>query len=138
MKTLNWKVVTHWAATGLFAALILLSASMYLSGAATIREALSHLGYPPYLLTILGVAKLSGAIALLQTRWPRLREWAYAGFVINLVGATSSHLFAGDPLAVAVAPALFLIPLAISYVLRPERIETMSRSVTQRPISAAA
>ena len=137
MKTLNWKVVTHWAVTGLFAALMLLSASMYLSGAATIREVLSHLGYPAYLLTILGVAKLFGAIALVQTRWPRLREWAYAGFVINLVGATASHVFAGDAASVAIVPALFLIPLTISYVLRPEHVVTVSAGI-RRPVSAAA
>ena len=77
--THDWKTITHWTATGLFAGLMLLSASMYLSGAAPIREALATLGYPAYILVILGTAKLLGLFALLQTRLPRLREWAYAG-----------------------------------------------------------
>jgi hypothetical protein len=94
---------------------------MYLSGSAQIQQTLAHLGYPEYLLTILGVAKLLGALALLQTWAPTLREWAYAGFTIDLLGATASHLFRGDALGVALVPAFFLLPLAASYVLRPGR-----------------
>jgi hypothetical protein len=53
---------------------------------------------------------------------PTLREWAYAGFTIDLIGATASHLFAGDSLAMAAVPAVFLVPLAVSYTLRPETL----------------
>ena len=52
---------------------------------------------------------------------PRLREWAYAGFTINLIGATASHLLAGDGLAHAITPAALLLPLAVSHVLQPVR-----------------
>lgn len=121
-RTTNWKVMTYWTITVLFAGLMLLSAAMYLSGAASIRETLAHLGYPAYILTILGTAKLLGAVALLQNRLPTLREWAYAGFTIDLIGATASHVFAGDPVGASMVPALFLIPLAVSYVLRPDRL----------------
>ena len=119
--TRDWKTIVHWTVTGLFAGLMLMSASMYLSGAAQIREGLATLGYPAYLLTILGTAKLLGAAALLQTRLPRLREWAYAGFTINLIGATASHLLAGDAIGHAMAPAALLMPLALSHVLQPAR-----------------
>jgi len=91
-----------------------------------------HLGYPPYLLTILGTAKLLGALALLQNRLPTLREWAYAGFTINLLGATASHLFAGDPLSIAMVPAALLAPLAVSYILGPERHLVLTESVGRR------
>jgi hypothetical protein len=117
--TRDWKTIAHWTATALFAGLMLLSASMYLSGAAPIREALGTLGYPAYLLVILGIAKLLGAFALLQTRMPRLREWAYAGFTINLIGAAASHLLAGDGVAQALVPAALLAPLAVSHALQP-------------------
>jgi hypothetical protein len=120
MKT-NWRRIGYWITTGGFAALMLFSAALYLSGAAGIRDTLLHLGYPPYILTILGTAKLIGAFALLQPRWSTLREWAYAGFTINLIGATASHVFAGDPASAAVVPAAFLVPLALSYGLRPDR-----------------
>src|SRR6266480_1563087 len=51
---------------------------------------LAQLGYPVYLLKILGVWRLLGAIALLMPRFPRLKEWAYAGTFIELTGAAAS------------------------------------------------
>jgi hypothetical protein len=121
MKSSTWTTVAYRGSTLLFAALMLLSAGLYLTGAAAIREALTRLGYPAYMLVILGTAKLLGSVALVQTRSRTLREWAYAGFTIVLIGATSSHLFAGDPLRVAAVPAALLVPLAVSYLLRSER-----------------
>ena len=134
MKT-TWKTVTHWTATALFAGMMLLSSIMYLSGAEAIREGLAHLGYPAYLLLILGTAKALGALALMQTRLPVLREWAYAGFTINLVGATASHLFAGDGAASAL-PAFFLAPLAVSYLLRPRHHPRTAGVRRQQPLAA--
>src|SRR6266568_2293838 len=60
---------------------------------------LAHLGYPVYLLTILGVWKLLGAIALLAPRFPRLKEWAYAGSFFVYAGAVASGMVRGldDP-----------------------------------------
>jgi len=54
--------------------------------------ALARLGYPPYLLTIFAVWKLPGALALLvpRPRFPRLKEWAYAGAFFNYTGAAAS------------------------------------------------
>jgi DoxX-like family len=121
MRTMDWRTVAYWVATALFAGLMLLSASMYLSGAAPIRDVLAQLGYPAYLLTILGTAKLLGALSLLQRPLPTLREWAYAGFTINLLGAAASHLLAGDGIGSAVAPAMLLVPLGLSYRLQPGR-----------------
>ena len=133
--TTTWKTVTHWIATALFAGMMLLSAAMYLSGAQPIRDGLAHLGYPAYLLIILGAAKALGAVALLQTRLPRLREWAYAGFTINLLGATASHLFAGDGMASAL-PAAFMAPLAVSYLLGHERQPLVPSGRRHQPLAA--
>src|SRR6266498_3998029 len=55
-------------------------------------EILPHLGYPVYLLKILGWWKPLGAIALLVPRFPRLKEWAYAGTFFNMTGAAASHM----------------------------------------------
>ncbi len=113
----------------LFAGLMLLSAFMYLSGAPQIQESLAHLGYPPYILTILGIAKLLGAVALLQPVLPTLREWAYAGFTINLIGATASHALSGDPMGVTVAPVMVLALLAVSYVWQATDADRARRTV---------
>ena len=135
--TRDWKTIAHWTATGLFAGLMLLSASMYLSGAAPIRDGLSSLGYPAYMLVILGTAKLLGSLALLQTRLPRLREWAYAGFTINLIGAAASHVLAGQGFATAIAPAVLLVPLAVSHALQPVRERSVIDEMAVRITRAA-
>jgi uncharacterized membrane protein YphA (DoxX/SURF4 family) len=79
-----------------------------------------HLGYPQYLLTILGVAKVLGVIILLAPGLPRLKEWAYAGLVIDLVGASASHAFVGDAVAYIALPLGVLAVGLASYFLRPE------------------
>ena len=58
---------------------------------------LKHLGYPGYFSVILGVWKVLGSVAVLAPRFPRLKEWAYAGMFFNMTGAAASHLAAGDP-----------------------------------------
>jgi hypothetical protein len=61
-----------------------------------VRVVLVHLGYPLYLLIILGVWRIPGALALLIPRFPRVKEWAYAGAFFNYTGAAASHFLAGD------------------------------------------
>ena len=56
-----------------------------------VRVVLAHLGYPMYLLTIIGVWKIPCAIVLFLPRFLRLKEWAYAGAVFNYTGAAASH-----------------------------------------------
>jgi hypothetical protein len=61
-------------------------------------EFAKHLGYPLYLFTFLAVAKILGIIAILVPGNRRLKEWAYAGFTFDLIGAVYSGLSVGDPL----------------------------------------
>ena len=83
------------------------------------QEAMANLGYPMYLMTILGVAKILGVIALLAPRLPLLKEWAYAGFTFDMLGAAASHAFVGDSPAEIVTPLVVLILAIASYCLRP-------------------
>lgn len=72
------------------------------------------LGYPLYLMKILGAAKIVGAIAILTGYSKTLKEWAFAGFAINSIGATASHILAGDS-ANAPMPLVFFILLMGAY-----------------------
>ncbi len=92
---------------------------MDLMGAAPVAEGIAALGYPAYLLKILGPAKLAGALVLLVPRMPRLEEWAYAGFVIDFGGALSSHYFHGDGADLLMPPLGAMAILLGSYALRP-------------------
>lgn len=76
------------------------------------------LGYPEYFLVILGIWKVLGAAALLTPRWPRLREWAYAGAFFNYTGAVASHIAVGDGFSAWVGPAGYAAILMVSWALR--------------------
>ena len=77
------------------------------------------LGYPPYLATIMGTAKLIAAAIIVVPALPRLKEWAYAGITINLVGAIASHVAMHRSLSNTVAPAAFLALTLTSWATRP-------------------
>src|SRR5215471_183362 len=81
---------------------------------------LAQLGYPVYLLTILGVWKLLGAIALLVPRFPRLKEWAYAGSLFVYIGAVASGVVRGgdDPGTFIWPPFIFAVLTLASWALR--------------------
>lgn len=80
---------------------------------------MENLGYPVYLLTILGVWKILGAIAILIPKFPLLKEWAYAGFAFVMTGAFVSHLAAGDEVITLFGPSLLLLLTIISWYFRP-------------------
>jgi hypothetical protein len=94
-------------------------------------EMLMHLGYPLYLLTILGVWKMLGVAAILIHTGEKaflkvLNEWAYAGFFFVMSGAILSHMASGDPFT-AVLPALLLLVLTVlSWYFRPANRKIIS------------
>lgn len=110
--------IAYWVLTGLFGLMMLASGTMYLSGHPQAVEGFRHLGYPDYFRTLLGISKILGAVALLVPVVPRtLREWAYAGFTINLVSASVSHYASGDPTGQVVNPLVILGVLLTSHQL---------------------
>lgn len=80
---------------------------------------MTQLGYPGYILTILGVWKILGVIAVLAPRLPLLKEWAYAGFFFNMSGAVYSHIMAASDSKELFGPILLLILIVISWYFRP-------------------
>lgn len=92
------------------------------------KEAMLHLGYPFYFLTIMGVRKILGVIAILVPKYPLVKERAYAGFFFTMTWAIASHLAVGDPV-VNTLPALLLLTLTVvSWYFRP----------SERKVKAAA
>jgi uncharacterized membrane protein YphA (DoxX/SURF4 family) len=83
------------------------------------EELMSRLGYPMYFLTILGIWKLLGVVAVLLPRFPVVKEWAYAGFFLAMSGAIVSHLAVGDPAKDYFGPALLLVLTVVSWYFRP-------------------
>src|SRR5260370_40136864 len=113
------KVIGYWVTTGLFAAAFLASGAAELAPAPAAVASTLALGYPAYFLTILGAWKVLSAPALLTPRFPRLKEWAYAGFFFDLSGAAVSHAISGDSPGKIATPLVLLLIAAASWALRP-------------------
>jgi uncharacterized membrane protein YphA (DoxX/SURF4 family) len=112
--------IGYWAATGLVALAFAAGGAADLARGPDMVAAMAQLGYPAYFLTILGTWKVLGAAALLVPRFPRVKEWAYAGMVFDLTGAAASHAAVGDPAGKVVTPLVLLALVAASWALRPE------------------
>ena len=91
-------------------------AEAFTSGPASIVKIMIALGFPLYLMRVLGVAKIFGGIAILTGRLPKMKEWAYAGFAFDFLGATAAHIITGDR-TYALFPFSFFVILIIAYVL---------------------
>lgn len=113
------KNLPYWITTGLFTFGLGASGLMTITHQPPMVAAYQHLGYPLYFMNILGAGKLLGVATVLAPGLPRLKEWAYAGFVINMTSAVISHLASGDPVGNAVGPFVILGLVLASWRLRP-------------------
>ncbi len=105
----------YWLLTGLMAAFMLMASIPDVLRLSQAVDIFMHLGYPIYLLPFLGTAKALAVVAVLIPGLRRLKEWAYAGLVFDLIGALYSHVSVGDPPGVWVWPLVGLLLVAGSY-----------------------
>ena len=117
---MNTRSIAYWATTGITAAGFLMGGITDLVRGPEMVANMAHLGYPAYFLLILGTWKVLGAAAIVAPKMPRLKEWAYAGLVFDVTGASLSHAASGDPAVRVVVPLLFLGLIVASWTLRPE------------------
>ena len=108
--------ITYWISTVLFGLFMLYSGIASLFGSEAGNQVMASLGYPLYLNMVLGVAKTLGAIAILQTKFKTIKEWAYAGFTIDFIGAAASFLLNGNGVLPALSVLPTLVVMIISYV----------------------
>lgn len=83
------------------------------------NEIVAALHYPLYLLSIIGIWKCLGVVALLIPGFPVLKEWAYAGFFFVLSGAAISHFICGEPFTAALPALILLLVTIVSWYFRP-------------------
>ncbi len=81
---------------------------------------MQHLGYPKYLLYIIGVWKILGVIVVLVPSFKLFKEWAYAGFFFAMSGAIISHAFSGSHITEILPSMLLLLLTIVSWKLRPD------------------
>ncbi|WP_103110138.1 DoxX family protein [Brevibacillus reuszeri] len=117
------RLIAYWTVTFLLAATVMLSGIGQLMQYGGNLELVTNLGYPLYVLTILGMWKVLGAIALVMPGFPRLKEWVHAGIFFLMTGAALSHAFANDygDYGFHIILPLFYAALNIaSWTLRPK------------------
>ncbi|MBM9499181.1 DoxX family protein [Leptospira sp. 201903071] len=114
------KTIIYWVVTVLVAANYAFAAYAYTVQGPEVVEGMSKLGYPLYFVTLLGVWKLLGAIAISVPKFPLVKEWAYAGMFINLTSASISNGISGFETVHIVMPLVGLVLVALSWALRPE------------------
>ena len=112
-KIIYW-IATIWLALGMLS-----SGIVQLLKLKEETDFIIRLGYPMYFLTILGIWKILGVIALLIPKFPLLKEWAYAGFFLAMSGAVFSHIATGNSISEIFPPLLLLILTVVSWYFRP-------------------
>ncbi|MEQ8473009.1 MAG: DoxX family protein [Marinoscillum sp.] len=108
--------IIYWIITGIVSAMMLFSAFAYFTNP-EIASGFEQMGFQDYFRVELGIAKIIGAVVLLIPILPtRVREWAFAGFVITFISAFIAHIANGDPVSTSIFPLIALALLAVSHV----------------------
>ncbi len=111
--------IIYWIATGWLALGMLSTGIVQVAKAEAEVANITQLGYPVYVLTLLGIWKIGGVAAVLIPGFPLLKEWAYAGFFFAMSGATFSRLASGDSLHELLPSLLLLTLTVVSWHFRP-------------------
>ncbi|MFF0233113.1 DoxX family protein [Micromonospora sp. NPDC005254] len=109
----------YWVTTAAIVAECAIGGTMDLLHMPPFYPAMIDLGYPGYLATILGTAKLIAGVVVLAPRLPRLKEWAYAGILINMIGAAASNVATRQSATALIPPAMVAGLALLSWTLRP-------------------
>jgi len=121
--------IIYWIATAWLALGMLSTGAVQLfkgkTGAGGL-DSVTQLGYPAYLLTLLGICKMLGVVAVLVPRFPLLKEWAYAGFFFIMSGAIFSHIATGYGMSQVIPAALLLVLTVVSWYFRPAERKIIS------------
>ena len=116
-KIIYW-IATIWLSLGMISTGIVQIFKLEGNGPGSLKS-MTTLGYPEYFVTLLGIAKILGVIALLIPKYPLLKEWAYAGFFFMMSGAIFTHIAAGNSISEIFPSLLLLVLIGISWYFRP-------------------
>lgn len=114
------RTIGYWSTTAVLAAVLGSGGVADVLHVPATTTGVLALGYPSYFVTILGIWKLLGTIAILAPRFPRLKEWAYAGAYFNFSGAVISHLVSGSAIGHVLVVGIMSIITMASWALRPQ------------------
>lgn len=114
------RTIGYWICTVLIAFSFLSGGAVYLLRVPEPVAGVIHLGYPAYFVTILGIWKLLGGVAVLLPGFALVKEWAYAGMIFDLTGASASSAASGNGVRHVLVPLALAALVVASWALRPE------------------
>jgi DoxX-like family len=123
--------IIYWIFTSLFAIMMFGSAIPDVFSAQVAIEGFKQMNMPAYLIPFLGFAKVLGVIAILIPDYAKIKEWAYAGLVFDLIGATYSIIASGQPAANYVFMIVPLILAAGSYIFYHKKLKFSASAKTE-------
>jgi hypothetical protein len=113
------KTVWYWIITAILSFCIFSGGSAQVAQVEGVIQGFKPLGYPTYFISLIGIWKVLGIIAILIPKFKLLKEWAYAGIFFTMSGAVISHIASGNVTVQIIAPILLAIFTVLSWYLRP-------------------
>jgi NhaP-type Na+/H+ or K+/H+ antiporter len=134
-ETNKAKKIAYWATTGIVV-FCMTGGVFELVGAQTTVEGITKLGFPAFIIPVLGLAKVLAILAIVWPGFPRLKEWAYAGIVFNMVGATATHVANHAAMWHVVVTLVITAITFASWALRPHgrRLESPARDAAAQAV----
>jgi hypothetical protein len=113
------KLIWYWIITGVLSFCIFFGGLAQTLQLQKTIEGFKPLGYPIYFISLIGIWKMLGIIAILIPGFKMLKEWAYAGIFFTMTGAVISHIASNDVKAQIIAPIVLAVFTVLSWYLRP-------------------
>lgn len=118
--------IIYWIATGWLSLGMLSTGIVQIIQMDEEVQKMGTLGYPAHFLTLIGIWKILGVIAVLVPKFPLIKEWAYAGFFFLMTGAIFTHFAVGDEAVEYFGASLLLVLTIVSWYFRPDSRKLLS------------
>ncbi len=119
--------IFYWITTGIFLLMMAYSGIASLASPEKAVEFFKTMNMPSYLISFLSIAKILGVIAILVPGYPRLKEWAYAGLIFDLIGAVYCNYAIGKPAGEWMPILIFVVLAFTSYFLYHKKVSPQPR-----------
>lgn len=113
------KLIWYWIITALLSFCIFFGGLAQALQLKQVVQGFKPLGYPTYFISIIGIWKMLGVVAILVPKFPLLKEWAYAGIFFTMTGAVISHIASDDIRVQIISPVVLAVFCVLSWYLRP-------------------
>ena len=115
------KLIWYWIITALLSFCIFFGGLAQTLQLPDVIKGFKPLGYPTYFISLIGIWKMLGVVAILVPGFKLLKEWAYAGIFFTMTGAVISHIASNDIHPQIISPAVLAVFAVLSWYLRPAR-----------------